>query len=40
MSEDIRDPIGVVSEISRVGRAGYIECASAVAELLGSKTSH
>lgn len=32
--EDIRDPIWVVSELSRVGRAGYIECPSAAAELL------
>ena len=32
--EDIRDPIWVVSEISRVGRAGYLECPSAASELL------
>ena len=32
--EDIRDPIWVVSEMSRVARAGYIECPSAASELL------
>jgi|GEM_PF-6902911 hypothetical protein len=32
--EDIRDPVWVVQEISRVGRAGYIECPNAPAELL------
>lgn len=32
--EDIRDPIWVVSEISRVGCAGYVECPSAESELL------
>jgi Methyltransferase domain len=31
--EDIRDPVGLVRELSRVGKAGYVETPSALAEL-------
>jgi len=36
--EDIRDPIWVVSEMTRVSKAGYVETPSAVGELLTSAT--
>lgn len=32
--EDVRDPVRVVAEMGRVGRAGYIECPTAAFELL------
>ena len=39
--EDIRDPIFVCSEISRIGKRGYIEAPSKIAELsLGIESRH
>ena len=32
--EDIRDPVWVLAELSRVSRAGYVECPSPASELL------
>ena len=32
--EDIRDPIGAIKEIMRVGKAGYINCPGKLAELM------
>lgn len=36
--EDIRDPIWVCSELSRVAKAGYVEVPTVVAELIYSRT--
>ena len=38
--EDIRDPIGVVKEMMRIGKAGYINCPGKLSELLSPISSY